>query len=113
MSKVLIPSGPKKFTSGDLTLFEVRVLGAFVSSFLDLATALGVEADAIKNLNAEEVFDRDEFPEAASREEDRLFRATWIDQTGKPHVRYAALISKEWLPAFESIDDLNASALRI
>ncbi|WP_312356881.1 hypothetical protein [Agrobacterium sp.] len=112
MSKVPIASGPIKISSGNFTLFEVRVLGVFVSSFLDLATALGVEADAIKNFVAQEVLDKDEFPERVSGDEDRLFQATWTDQSGKKHVRYAALISNEWTEAFDSIEDLSASALR-
>ncbi|NKL94194.1 hypothetical protein [Rhizobium leguminosarum] len=112
MSKAPIASGPTKFTSGNLTLFEVRVLGIFVSSFLDLATALGVEADAVKNLIAQEILDKENFPEAASGDDDRLFEATWTDPSGKKHIRYTALISKEWTPAFEAVEDLSTSALR-
>ncbi|NEI53233.1 hypothetical protein GR217_37235 [Rhizobium leguminosarum] len=79
-----------KFTSGNLTLFEVRVLGAFVGSYFDLATALGVEADVIKNLAVQEILDKEEFPKAASGDEDRLFQAIWTDQSGRRYLRYAA-----------------------
>jgi hypothetical protein len=103
MSTNVIATGPKKITSGNLTYFEVRVLGVLIGTFAELATSLGVEIDAITNVVVEEIFDA-EANESADAERERVFKATW-----NGHERYAALTPAGWTPAFDSEDDLRKS----
>lgn len=113
MSKTLVANGPKKFTSGDLTLFEIRVLGVFVAAFLDIATALGVEADAVRNLIVQEIFENEHSSEPLLDDGDRLFEASWTDPNGSVHTRYAGLFSNAWTEVFDTVEDINVSALRL
>jgi len=102
MTKTLKHTGPTKISTGDLTFFEVRVLGVFIGAFSSAEQALGAEAEAIMDMLVEEIFENNS---QNAQMVDKFFRATC---NGK--VRYAALTSEgHWTDVFDSVDELIAS----
>ncbi|MBY5477910.1 hypothetical protein HFO84_11250 [Rhizobium leguminosarum] len=108
MTALALGTWPIKITYENLTFYEVRILGVFVGAFCDLAISLGVQADALMEITAEELFEGEQTSaEQHDEAKDRIFKATWRQNATTTHTRYAAWSDGKWTEVFELEEDLG------